>query len=90
MEFIQHDKGGKNIKFVSCQLNNQPQEELYTITLLRTPCFSSRSCEVQAVFANNSVNSVQTFASIKSKTFFDAICLVDNYAQSCDHENQRG
>ena len=46
-------------------------------SIVLTPCFSSRSCEVQAVLANNSVNPFQPSASIKSKTFFDAILSIE-------------
>ena len=61
-------------------------------SLLRTPCFSSRSCEVQAVFVTNSVNTFQSSASIKLKTFFDAILSneLTTTFRSCDHENQCG
>ena len=82
IEFIHYAKEFK----LSCFVGRKKS------SILRTPCFSSRSCEVQAVFANNSVNTFQSSASIKLKAFFDAILSIELATTfgSYDHENQCG
>ena len=58
---------------------------------VRTPCFFSRACGVQEVAAIKSLTLFQSFASIASKTLFDAIKINDwsvTTRRKCDHKGK--